>query len=258
MDQVEVVLRLSGNLRGSGQEPTPLTVTVGDLAKILVPFERAIVAAAGGGRGLGLALLGHEAGSSRPRLAVPAALLPGLRAVCRAAVEGAGTGLPPKATRALAQLRRQSARLGVAVTLVGEPTAGLPEVCLADPAAPPPPAELTEQTTVYGRLLAIGGAGPRKHATLALREGGNLHVALDETLARQLAPRLFEVVALEGRAVWDLGTWTLRRFQAELVLPYTETAASAAFEALREVVGDAFAGIDPDAWIRQVRGGGGA
>jgi hypothetical protein len=111
-------------------------------------------------------------------------------------------------------------------------------------------------TTVYGRLIRIGGTGPR--ATLQMPDGKSLHVELSESMAVELASRgrLQEDVGIEGRATWRVDTWEILEFRARHITAYQpdKTNHVETFEALAEAAGDRWEGVDVERFDAGLRG----
>ncbi len=116
---------------------------------------------------------------------------------------------------------------------------------------------VTGATTIYGVVTNVGGLDASKNVRLRTRTG-DLTVHMSESLARKVAQHIFDEVGLEGTAVWDSATMSLVAFDATRLLEYRRTSASEAFERLRDVAGEDFDEVDPDEYVRRLRGGGGA
>lgn len=113
-------------------------------------------------------------------------------------------------------------------------------------------------TTIYGRLIRVGGVGPR--ATLLTPDGKHLHVELSESMAVALASsgRLHEDVGIEGGATWRVDTWEILEFRAQRITAYRpdKTNLVETFEALAKAAGDRWEGVDAERFVAGLRGGG--
>ncbi len=97
---------------------------------------------------------------------------------------------------------------------------------------------LKGRTTIYGRVITVGGVEPR--AQLRLLNGRLFRVKLKEETAKALAVRLYQVVALKGIASWRSDNMEMVNFEVEEILPYQETDFSEVIKKIHS--------LDPDAW----------
>ena len=114
------------------------------------------------------------------------------------------------------------------------------------------PAKLTGTTTIYGVLDRVGGIEPR--VRIKPLKGAHIHCDVTREQARELSPRIYELMGLKGTAVWNYGRSEITRFKVDKVLPYRAKPAAKAFEELSEEFGAAFDNIDPEQFVREIRG----
>jgi hypothetical protein len=107
-------------------------------------------------------------------------------------------------------------------------------------------------TTITGTVERVGGKTPR--AWIQTSGRSKVIVELNEEQARHLANRLYQSVALRGRAVWNVETETIEDFELEEILPPKKKGVKEAFSELSEAVGDSFEGVDPVEYTRRMRG----
>lgn len=113
---------------------------------------------------------------------------------------------------------------------------------------------VSSETTLYGRLERVGGANPI--ARLRVSEDRVVSCQMSKALAKRIAPRLYEIVGLEGQAQYDMKNWSLVSFKATGILPYSETSIQDAVGALRNAAPDAWQGVDDVVGaVRELRGG---
>lgn len=110
-------------------------------------------------------------------------------------------------------------------------------------------------TTLYGRVVRVGG---EKKQTVSLRLLDNSLLLVDaasEELAKQIAHRLYSRVGLIGTATYDPVSLSMLEFTANELSEYSETPLEDAFQSLREVLGPYIDAIDDiEAYFSDIRG----
>lgn len=115
-----------------------------------------------------------------------------------------------------------------------------------------PVAVITGDTSIYGKLLRVGGADPR--AMLRMDDGTTRIMKVSASFARQLAPFLYREIGLYGTAKWETEQWRLIDFDPKKLLDYEQTSAIEAFKELAEASGpDAWEGVDVTKAIAELR-----
>lgn len=114
-------------------------------------------------------------------------------------------------------------------------------------------AKVCGSTTLYGKLMRIGNHKPTAQIVLE-PSGKSLTVELpDQESARQLSPALYQVVGLEGDAVWRSTDWEILEFKVTRVLPFVECDVVEAFKELSDAAGGAWDNVDVDAYLKDLR-----
>lgn len=73
-------------------------------------------------------------------------------------------------------------------------------------------------TILYGKLTDIGGERPNLH--LKINEEDKIIIDISEEVARDLAPKLYQYIGLQGLAVWDANTFKVKEFKFSSIVPY--------------------------------------
>jgi hypothetical protein len=119
----------------------------------------------------------------------------------------------------------------------------------------PEPVYVQGTTTVYGRLIQVGGVKPK--AKLRLPSGNLLVVSVTSEQARRLAGSIYDVVGIRGEATWNADGFTIENFQVQKLVPFEDTPPTEGFRQLRENMGKHFDDVDdPTQFIRDIRGRG--
>lgn len=160
-------------------------------------------------------------------------------------------GFKPEVLIGLRQLHDRLARRGLALSFRDNFELGIHAVELD---APYDPQILTETTTIYGKCMRVGGQRPPT-AEIRTEESGVVIARLSSTkLASSLASRLYDRVALEGKARWVLPEFQMSEFEATDLLPYVDRGLEHAFAQLRDLVGDAWDEMDAADYVADLRG----
>lgn len=227
-------------IRMIGERVAPDTVRAGDLAALVENLEAAVTAA-GGPEALSIdsdeaviSLVGVENGSNKLTFAVAQAALVSVSAISVAVSTADYRRLPPKTHEKLHEISKQAARKDWAVEFVGDSRMQITSAIISSEHPIPPPARTTVSapTTIWGRLMRVGGAKPR--AEIRLPGGQLLFFDLTAGLAKQLSDGLYETVSVEGIATWTVDTRELTDFKATRVTGYRpeKTSLTGAFEQL--------------------------
>lgn len=117
----------------------------------------------------------------------------------------------------------------------------------------------TEEGTLDGVLISIGGADQTVH--LQLQNGDVKYTGLDTNrdIARRLAKHLYEPIRVSGSGRWfreQDGTWTLKRFKVASFEVLKRVDLRAAVDELRAIEGGDWKTMDnPIAALKALRGG---
>ena len=116
-------------------------------------------------------------------------------------------------------------------------------------------ARLSGETTVYGRVVRVGGKDPR--AMVELLNGQIVYCDTNEAIARELGSRLYTNVGLFGVARWDAESLKLEQFTINDVTPYEELPLEDAMNQLAKAVGMYYSDVtDVEKYISDIRGSG--
>ena len=107
---------------------------------------------------------------------------------------------------------------------------------------------VTEQGTVEGLLVRLGGKDKTSHATLEVEPGCYQTLTLSRDMARQLAPHLYgDEIRVFGTGRWKrtaAGVWKLERFKVERFEVAPRGDLETAMNQLAAVKGDAWREVD--------------
>ncbi len=253
--------KFSFTIRGDVE---PEKLRAGDLAHVLLALEQALLASAKAYHPdltpdlLRFSLIRVKKGSGVLELVAPEEVASAAVEDSRLLAEGRVDELKPEARpgyRALSnQLDQRGWRGGFSgngdLGIVESDVLGKIEIPLVEHRT-----RLSGSTSLYGRVIRVGGAS-RPKAELTPVLGGRpvpVHVSIDQ--AKTLARRLYTVVGIFGKAFWD-STWSfIEKFEASQILPYREqNSAQEAFAALAEAGGRVWEGVDPDEFVKSLRG----
>lgn len=116
-------------------------------------------------------------------------------------------------------------------------------------------ARITGITTLYGRVMRVGGVDPRVEFQPATK-GRTLFCRAEREVVLALSEFLYQTVAVRGVAEWDAASLDVTEFTIEEWYRYEPTSPVEAFAELREKFGKYFDAIpDVDAWVGAVRRG---
>jgi hypothetical protein len=251
------------HFRISGAGLLPETMPVGDLADVLKDMEAAIIETAGSpeqapATGLTVSLVSISEGSIELGMAVEQATLPAVTRLSQAIASESYEDVPRPAHEKLQSLSSKLADREWALEFLAERGLDISPAMISGDhqvPAPPPPRQARGTTTICGRCVRVGGA-TKPRAMIQLEGADSLHIDVTEELAKELARNLYEVVALEGEAVWRTEDWQLEAFSATRVTDYKRVDARLAFDRLASAAGTAWDQVDAEEYVRNVRGGG--
>lgn len=102
-------------------------------------------------------------------------------------------------------------------------------------------ATLKSHTTLFGRVIRIGGMTPKIGLEV---DGRMIPVEISIDLAKRVGPRIYEVVGLEGVATWNAGDLQIVDFKATNLLDYDEGDLARGFKDLARIAGPTLEKID--------------
>jgi hypothetical protein len=115
-----------------------------------------------------------------------------------------------------------------------------------------PDTVLRGETTLYGYVVRVGGEDPVVRLRYSDREPA-ISCTVTETLARDVAKKLYSWVGLSGTAEWNRRDNSLVEFHATGLLPFDGSPAATALAELGDLIGEYWQDADPDA-VSRIRG----
>ncbi len=117
----------------------------------------------------------------------------------------------------------------------------------------PDPIELSGATTIFGRILRVGGRTPK---VLLETKTKTVPCEITREMAITLGHRLYETVSLSGHAVWDPEDLSLREFTVSKIEEYEDLSPSDAFSKASKELSRYFRDVrDVSAFARRLRTG---
>ena len=101
------------------------------------------------------------------------------------------------------------------------------------------------QTVLVGELKRVGGATSPRCMVRAINQAAAIYCDLTHDQARELAPRLYETVVLEGDAVWLKTSLEIVEFRVERIVRFTQKGFAEAKKELREAGADRWDHVSP-------------
>ena len=108
------------------------------------------------------------------------------------------------------------------------------------------------QTTIYGRILRVGGKTPR--VMIETISGDNLSCVVSLEIARELGERLYEFAEFFGIASWNPNNWKIVEFRIQSFAVSSVKTPEQTMNELRSLVGRYFEGVDAEAYVSSIRG----
>lgn len=94
---------------------------------------------------------------------------------------------------------------------------------------------ITGDTTVFGKVIRIGGEDPKIHFRVS--ETDKLIFDVSEEVAKKLSQKLYEFIGLVGIATWDANTFAIEKFEIKQILDLNNRPIPEVFEELRGLIG---------------------
>lgn len=123
----------------------------------------------------------------------------------------------------------------------------------------PEVAPLFGETTVYGKVLRVGGANEKTPSIQFRTIAGKLvYCRTTKRLAKAIAKKLYEQIGLIGVAEWNPETLELQSFFIKAIDEYTDNSVEQGFDELANAYGKNFDSIDDvEGFCESVRYGSG-
>ncbi|WP_139173811.1 hypothetical protein [Hydrobacter penzbergensis] len=97
------------------------------------------------------------------------------------------------------------------------------------------PNSISGETTIYGKIIRIGGEEPRLH--FRINEDEKLIFDINEKLAKELAHQLYEYIGLVGVATWDATNFNIENFEILKIVRLDNQPLNIAFDEIKGVIG---------------------
>lgn len=247
-----------------GDDVSPKSVDLRALLNILGGFEKAVSATGGKlareGDPVSVNLVDVEAGSLKVIFVASLAAHLAIAKIETALNTGNFDPLPVPAHKGLREIWRTVSENGWEGCRWSNSEGVSSAEILASEELFPPKQIYTGRTTIYGECRKPGGI-KKMSVWLILLDGTRRTVQLkDESLARALGKRMFQVIGLSGVAKWDADTDELIEFTADEVTGFDDhegdhqrTSVREAFSQLAEISGSKWDDVDPDEYVRNLR-----
>lgn len=243
-------------------EVRPQDVPASLLGEFLIQIEKSVLAVLGESTETGdefalLSLVDVTEGSNALHLASPATVLPAVGILATAIATQNYESIPVKAHAHLYEANKLCQRQGWGLEIVGDERYSIPGATIKPGELipqPRAPRKARGTTTIIGQVVKAGGIEPKVH--IKTKDTGiSLHIAVDEKLAKELAGRLYETVALECRVAWNMEDWSYDPKSVRVIRlgSYNKKGrASQAFDELRRIANNRWEGVDPVKYVNNL------
>lgn len=249
-DTVEVEFRLEGASKTADK------ATMASLGQVLQSWSNLIESVHNdGGRPPAaevhkLVAVRVQAGSLRVFSEVPPSHLPALKLVSESVRTGSMALLPAGSRGYMHECVDQLKRAQHVLRIVENKRAGLEGAVLIDAPAEAPEARINGQTTLVGRLRAIGGVKPTLHLESRPRP---ITIGATVEQAREVAAHLYQVIVVDVAAEWSIETAEIASCRLLDWRPGPDTGFVEGVHAMAAHHGHAWDGVDTVEWLRQLR-----
>lgn len=109
------------------------------------------------------------------------------------------------------------------------------------------------ETTIYGRVVRVGGIEPK--VSISLSKGETLFCSITEALAKQIGKGLYEEVGIKGTATWLKEDYSIIDFKIDSFFPIDRTSLTSTFTELNKILGKYWEDVtDVEGEIAKIRG----
>ncbi len=95
--------------------------------------------------------------------------------------------------------------------------------------------QLSGETVIYGRIIRVGGATPK--AVIRLNDKQTVYCEVKESLAKEIAHKLYSWVGLSGTAKWTTEDYSLDSFRIEKITEYEDIPITKSISELSSIAG---------------------
>jgi hypothetical protein len=251
----------------TGADVSPETVRARDLAEFLVQFETAILETVAATKKVPpeiaarewiVSLLKIERGSESLTFALSGEVIDGASLLSLAHYSRDYSQIPFKAQEALHKISSQATENFWNVEFVEDKGLNIKSAVISaeNPVPLPRIAKVQGDTTIYGKLIRVGGVEPR--AMLQMPDRNYIYIALKEEMALSLASkeRLYKQVGIEGTATWRVDTMELLDFKAKRITAYQPHNSNLVetFTELAKSAGGRWDELDAEKFVAELRG----
>jgi hypothetical protein len=249
----------------TGENVTPLTLSSADLAKMLISVEELVAALIEtrfphlnleeGEIVVGLTEIVHGSYTTRFKTNYANQAHEVMPLIGDALLHGNMGELPDDALTQLVELQRltRKHRCNIQFSDVNGTRRELGELTTHTEIALQRPT-VESHDVLYGKVIRIGGETPR--VKLHLLTGEDFTCRITEVdgnrVAKQLAKQLYTLVGVEGRATRDSRTMRLKDFMIEGLLPYRDVSPREAFEDVANSVKSLIEPMGKDAYLQHL------
>ncbi|MCB1189631.1 MAG: hypothetical protein H7A23_17660 [Leptospiraceae bacterium] len=112
---------------------------------------------------------------------------------------------------------------------------------------------LSGETTIYGRLLRIGGKSPS--VQIQINDKEIITCSASEKIVKMLekANRLYEYVGVTGEAKWNPDDYSIQSLDIERIENYEQADPSNIMAELSKEIGHYFKNINPEQYVSELR-----
>ena len=243
-----------------GNELTPETLRLTDLAAVITEIEKAIAPVISrespeAAENFIISLKSVEEGSAKLRLASPyyfRAAQAAFVILALAIKENAYTKLPEETQKSLHSLRQLSRKRNWTFELRKDARRKLPLAQITPSAIEPATRTIRGFTTIYGQIMRTGGIQPK--VQIQFLDGNLISCEVDKATAISLGSHLYSAGRFEGEATWDLDDeYRIVGFRITDARDFVQAPVREAFNQLSEKIGKFFSDVDPDEFVAQLR-----
>lgn len=94
---------------------------------------------------------------------------------------------------------------------------------------------ITGETTLYGKIIRIGGEEPKVH--FRIDENQKLIFDIDENLAKKLSPKIYDFIGLVGIATWNSKDFSIEKFEVSRLLEFDNKPIATTFTEISGLIG---------------------
>ncbi|MBL4844960.1 MAG: hypothetical protein JKY65_05505 [Planctomycetes bacterium] len=260
-------MRIEFHIEGVGHKIKPESLDLANLFPLLDHFRRALVYAAGkdpdGDEWPRVSLVGVGGGSCTTSIDCDPALNESTRILGKAVTSGRWSSLPGASSHAHRELfslygSLAAQRLSLEARAEGPDGQVLFAISRSSPVPDPPPAteglRVKGETVIYPKVTGVRLGAKKGRAWLRIdQQRLEIDSSCSLPVARKLKEKIEFVVGLRGEAEWEVSGWKIVGFEIHEVLPYQPGSLVETFEKLRELAGDAYEGVDPIEFTKELR-----